>query len=106
MNYEQFSSDLPKERTTSFSSVEENQEVMASLGVDQDIKQIGKGVLQADLCVRETQQAGLFCDRFSKAVSMFLEPPAGTAGFLIPRSASGKFMASGTDVSNENKDTH
>lgn len=101
MNYPVFSSDLPKEKTISFTSVEENQEVMARLGVDQEIKQLGRGKFRADMCVRDTQHASLFCDRFSKAVSMYLEPPAGTAGFLIPRSASGKFIASGADVSNE-----
>ena len=101
MKYDQFSSDLPKEKAISFTSVEENQEVMARLGVDQDIKQLGRGKFRADMCVRDTQQAGLFCDRFSQAVSMYLEPPAGTAGFLIPRSASGKFFASGADVSND-----
>ena len=101
MNYDQFSSDLPKEKAISFTSVEENQEVMARLGVDQEIKQLGRGKFRADMCVRDMQQASLFCDRFRKAVSMYLEPPAGTVGFLIPRSASGKFIASGTDVSNE-----
>jgi AraC-like DNA-binding protein len=101
MNYESFVSDLPRDNRISFDSVEENQELMARLGVNQDIKQLGKGVFYADMSVRTTKQVELFADRFNKAVSIYLEPPADTIGFLIPRTVSGNFIASGTDVSND-----
>lgn len=101
MVYENFVSDLPGDNRVTFGSAEETQEVMASLGVDQDMKQLGKGVYRADMSVRPTKQVELYADRFSKAVSMYLEPPAGSIGLLIPRTVSGIFHASGTNVSND-----
>ena len=52
MNYEEFASDLPLHRTTVFTSAEENQEVMQRLGVNQEVRQLGKGKFRADLAVR------------------------------------------------------
>lgn len=101
MNYENFVSGLPRERRMTFTSAEENQEVMERLGVNQAIRQLGTGVFRADMCVRSTRQAELFSDRFSKAFSLNLQSPAGVAGFLIPRSASGKFISSGQDIGND-----
>jgi len=101
MTYENFVSDLPRDNRISFDSVEENQVFMASLGINQDMKQLGKGVFRADMSERNTKQVELFADRFSTAVSMYLEAPADTIGFLIPRTVSGNFFASGTNVSND-----
>ena len=101
MNYENFVSDLPRDNRISFDSVEENQEFMASLGINQDMKQLGKGVFRADMSERNTKQVELFADRFSTAVSMYLEAPADTIGFVIPRTTSGTFNASGSKISND-----
>jgi AraC-like DNA-binding protein len=101
MNYEEFKSDLPRDGTSVFTSAEENEEVMRSYGVTQEIRQSGKGKFRCDLALRGTEQADLFADRFNKAFSMYLQPPEGTVGVLFPRSASGKFVASGNDVANE-----
>ncbi len=100
MNYEEFASDLPLQRTIVFTSPEENEETMRRCGVTQEIRQSGKGKFRCDLAVRSTEQADLFADRFNKAFSMYLEPPEGMVGFLFPRSASGRFLASGTNVAN------
>jgi AraC-like DNA-binding protein len=100
MTYEEFASDLPLHRTIVFTSAEENEETMQRYGVNQEVRQLGKGRFRAHLAVRSTEQAELFSDRFSTAVSMRLEPPAGTVGFLFPRGASGKFLASGENVAN------
>jgi len=101
MVYMEFASDLPLDRTIVFKSAEENEEVMQRCGVNQVVRQIGKGKFRSDLVVRSTNQVDLYADRFNKAVSMYLEPPIGTIGILFPRSASGQFLASGQNVGNE-----
>ena len=92
MEYEDFASDLPQHRRTVFTSAEENEETM---------RRLGKGTFRCDMAVRSTEQADLFVDRFSKAVSIYLEPPAGTVDLIVFRSASGKFLASGDNVAND-----
>jgi len=101
MDYIQFASNLPPDRTITFESAEENEEVMKRWGVKQEMRQLGTGSYRSDLAVLTTEEAELYVDRFSKAVSMDLEPPAGTVGILFPRSASGQFLACGQDVGNE-----
>ncbi len=101
MEYEEFASDLPQHGTLAFTSAEENEETMRRLGVNQEVRQLGKGKFRCDMAVRSTEQADLFVDRFSKAVSIYLEPPAGTVGLLVFRSASGQFLASGDNVAND-----
>lgn len=101
MNYEKFMSDLPRDNRVTFGSAEETQEILSNLGVDQDMKQLGKGVYRADMSVRSTKQMELYADRYSKAVSMYLEPPAESIGLLIPRTVNGIFQASGSNVSND-----
>jgi AraC-like DNA-binding protein len=101
MNYEEFSSNLPANNRVSFTSVEETQEVMDSLDVCQEMEQTSRGVYRADMSVRHTKQVGLFADRFSKCLSIHLEPPPGTIGLLIPRTPIGTFFASGSKISND-----
>lgn len=91
MSYEEFISDLPLEDTIVFNSVEENEETMQHLGVNQQIRQSGKGNFQAHMAARSFDQLELFADRFSTAFSMYLEPPEGMVGFLLPRSVNGQF---------------
>lgn len=74
---------------------------MERLDVTQEVRQIGKGGFRAGLSMRSSAQADLYADRFSKAISMYLEPPAGTVGLLFPRSVNGKFLASGAITSND-----
>ena len=100
MNYEEFAADLQLARTIVFGSAEENEETMRRYGVKQEVRQIGKGRFRSHLAVRSTAQAEFFSDRFSTALSMRLEPPAGTVGLLFPLSASGQFLASGDNVAN------
>ena len=100
MNYEEFISDLPLEDTIVFNSAEENEETMQRLGVNQQIRQLGKGDFQAHMAVRSFDQLELFADRFSTAVSLYLEPPEGMVGFLLPRSVSGRFISSGENTAN------
>ena len=100
MDYMEFASDLPLHRTTVFRSAEENEEMMQRLGVTQQMRQMGTGKFRADLAVRSTAQAEFYADRFSKSISMYLEPPPGMVGVLFPRSASGRFLASGQDTGN------
>jgi AraC-like DNA-binding protein len=101
MSYGEFISDLPLEDTIVFNSAEENEETMQRLGVNQQIRQSGKGNFQAHMAARSFDQLELFADRFSTAFSMYLEPPEGMVGFLLPRSISGQFISSGEDTANK-----
>jgi AraC-like DNA-binding protein len=98
MSYEEFISDLPLEETIVFNSAEENEETMQRLGVNQQVRQSGKGNFQAHMAARSFDQLELFADRFSTAFSMYLEPPEGMVGFLLPRSVSGRFISSGENT--------
>jgi AraC-like DNA-binding protein len=101
MNYKEFASELPHLRTIVFSSAEENEETMQRLGVNQIVRQLGRGTFRSDLALRSTEHADFFSDRFSKAISISLEPPAGTVGILFPLSASGHFLACGNEVASD-----
>jgi len=102
VTYEEFASDLPVNRTIVFTSVEENEEAFRRYGVEQPMRQLGKGTYRSDLAVRSTEQADLYADRYNKAISMYLEPPKGAVGLLFPRSTGGQFLACGQNVANEN----
>jgi AraC family ethanolamine operon transcriptional activator len=101
MDYETFASDLILEECMSFRSAEESEEVMQSLGINQQVRQQGAGRFQAHMTARSTEKAEIFADRFNTGVSIYLEPPEGMTGFLFPRSASGQFLASGENVAND-----
>ena len=101
MEYNEFVSDLPMCDRISFSSAEENEEVMQSYGVNQQVRQLGKGSFRADCAMLETDQALLAADRFNQACSIYLEPPPDTVALLIFRSAGEEFMASGESVAND-----
>jgi AraC-like DNA-binding protein len=99
MTYEEFVSDLPRQRIV-FTSAEENEETMKRLGIDQEVRQLGNGKFRSDLAVRSTAQVELYADRFNTAVSVHLDAPEGTVGFVFPRTDSGRFLASGQHVGN------
>ena len=100
MEYEEFASDVAVRRTLTTASAEENQELMQRFGISQRVRQLGKGSFRSDLAVQITEQAELYSDRFNKACSILLEPPAGSVAILFPRTAGGSFLALGHDVAN------
>ena len=101
MTFDQFESDLPRHCRITFSSAEENEEAMRDHGVTQELRQLGSGRFRCSMVTNETEQVDLFSDRFNKAFTMYLAPPADTVAFLISRSASGEFYASGDNLGNE-----
>ena len=100
MSYAHFASDIYSQRSASFFSAEENEETMQHLGVTQRVRQVGRGVFQADLIARSTEAGDLFSDRFSRGCSVYLEGPAGRLSLLFFRSAGAPLLASGCDVAN------
>ncbi len=74
---------------------------MSLHGVNQPIRQLGKGDYRSCLAMHEADEVALFADRFSVSASIYLEPPVGMVGFLFPRTASGQFLASGHNVGND-----
>lgn len=101
MDYREFASDLPFNGRISFSSPEENEEVMQRHGINQQTRQLGKGCFRADCAILETEQAILTADRFEQACSVHLEPPPGTVIMLFFRCAGGQVLASGENVTND-----
>ena len=101
MNYRDFASDLPRHCTTTFTSVEENEEAMRRQGVDERHRQLGSGKIRIDLAVLETDEALVLSDRFSKSMVMTLSTVPGMAGFVFPRTANGHFLASGHELGND-----
>jgi AraC-like DNA-binding protein len=98
MDYERFANDLPPPRTAVFTCAEENEETLARHGVTQRMRQLRKGSFRSHLAVLESGDTILVADRFKTAMSFFLEPPTSMVGFLLPRSATGRFRVCGTDM--------
>ena len=101
MTFDQFASDLPRDRTTWFDSAEENEEAMRKQEVTQELKQLGRGTFRCAVVSNETERVALFADRFNQALTMYLAPPVDTVGILIPRTIHGDFGVSGTNAGNE-----
>jgi len=99
--YEAFIAGMPPERTHVFRSPEELEAALAAAGVHQPTRQLSDGEFRAHLAVTETDYAILFSDRYSTAISVYLEPPEGMVSFLFPRSASGVFFANGVAIGND-----
>ena len=97
LNYQEFASDL---RCPSIvcSSIEENEETLAVFDVDQQVRQIGKGQFRAHIAVRTVGEIDFFADRYNTALSLHCGSVKGTVGFMFPRSASGRFLASGQQL--------
>jgi hypothetical protein len=64
MTYENFVSNLPRDNRVSFDSVEENQEILASLGVNQDMKQLGKARFSRRYVGENHKAGGTLCGSF------------------------------------------
>lgn len=101
MNYDEFVSGLPSERTMEFTSAEEMEEALRQCGVEQPIRQLGSGRFRSALAVQSTAHADLFSDRYNVAMSIRLESPPGTFCLLFPRSASEHFVVNGENVGND-----
>lgn len=101
MNYAEFASDLPLHDRISFSSPEENEEIMRRYGINQQVRQLGKGGFRAECAMLETPHAILSADRFNQACSVYLEPPPGMVVFLMFRAAGRQLLASGEAVAND-----
>jgi AraC-like DNA-binding protein len=101
MDYNEFASDLPLNGRVSFSSAEESEEVMQSNGVNQQLRQLSKGVFRADFASLETNQATLVADRFNQACLGYLEPPPDMVFLAVFSSAGGQFLVSGENVAND-----
>ncbi|MGI9205321.1 MAG: helix-turn-helix domain-containing protein [Woeseiaceae bacterium] len=100
-SYEAFIADLPRGRTHEFHSPEELEEALAAAGVYQPTRQLSKGEFRAHLAVTETESAYIFLDRYSTALSLYLEPPKDAVGFLFPRHISGEFVANGIGIDDD-----
>ena len=100
-NYQSFIAGLPPERTLVFHSPEELEAALAAEGVYQPTRQLSGGEFRAQLAVTETDYAVLFSDRYSTAISIYLEAPKGMVSFVFPRSASGVFFGNGVDIGND-----
>lgn len=101
MTYTEFAADIPPERAIEFTSAEEMEEAFQQSGVYQAIRPLGNGKFRSTLIAQNTEQADLFSDRYSTAVSIHYEPPADTVVLAFPRSASGHFLTNGEDVGND-----
>ncbi len=99
--YAGFSADITSDQSLGFNSIEEIDEAMALLGIDQHLRQLGKGTLRAQIAAKSYEEASLFADRFSTRLSIYLEPPEGMIGLLLPRTAGGQFLASGDVMTNQ-----
>ena len=102
MNFDEFSSDLPPQQTEWFTTPEALEKAMDGYGIIQPTLQFKRGQFRAGLAQRKTESCELFADRYSTALSLRLCPPGDNIGILMPRSVSGRFMASGIDLANNN----
>ena len=101
MTFDEFSADLPAERTMEFSSAEEMEELFKDVGIEQPMRQLGRGAFRSALAATITKDAEFYSDRYNRKISMHLESLDGNVGFVFPRSASGDFLAAGENIGNE-----
>jgi hypothetical protein len=92
MMFDEFSADLPAERTVEFSAAEEMEEAFKNDGIEQPMRQLGRGVFRSVLATTYTKNANFYSDRYNRKISMHLESLDGSVGIVFPRSASGDFV--------------
>lgn len=95
MTFEEFTSDLPRDRTMKFESAEENQEYLERRGVKEVTRQLGKGACRIYRVAASSPHGDFHVSRFSTAMLVHLQGPPGMVGLLLPRSAGGEVRASG-----------
>jgi AraC-like DNA-binding protein len=100
MTFDEFSADLPAERTVEFSAAEEMEEAFRDVGIEQPMRQLGRGAFRTALATTFTKHANFYSDRYDRKISMHLEPGDGV-GIIFPRSVSGDFIANGEPIGNE-----
>ena len=59
MNYEEFASDLPQQRMV-FTSAEEMEETFKRFGIEQPMRQLGRGAFRSALAATFTKHADFF----------------------------------------------
>ena len=101
MTFDEFSAALPADRTVEFCAVEEMEDIFANAGVEQSMRQIGRGRFRAVLAQEITRDAEFYSDRYNRSLSMHLAPMTRSVGIVFPRSVSGDFLASGTNIGND-----
>ncbi len=100
MDFNEFASDLPADRLV-FNSAEENEETLQRFGVEQRVRQVGRGHFRAEMAVCITPHADLYADRFSTANTFTLSAPAGRIALLVFPSEKADLLAEGENVANE-----
>ena len=101
MTVDEFSADLPADRTVEFSAVEEMEEAFNDAGIDQPMRQLGRGAFRSVLAAAITKHAEFYSDRYNRSISLHLESLKGYVGIIFPRSVSGEFHAGGEDIGND-----
>jgi AraC-like DNA-binding protein len=101
MTFVEFSTDLPAERTVEFSSAEEMEEAFNEFGIEQPMRQLGRGVFRSGLAATSTKHAEFYSDRYNRKISLHLESRHGNVGIIFPRTTSGDFLAAGENIGNE-----
>jgi AraC-like DNA-binding protein len=101
MDFKEFASDLPPDRTSVFERPEDLEQALQGCGVIQPTRQSKRGKFRAALATRSTETCELFADRYSTALSLHCRPPPGGMGIMLPRSVSGQFMAAGFKLGDE-----
>jgi len=101
MTFDEFSASLPADRTVEFSAIEEMEETFANAGIEQPMRQNGKGSFRAVLAQKITTEAEFISDRYSRSLSMHLAPISNSVGIVFPRSASGDFLVGGKNIGND-----
>lgn len=98
LNYLDFASDLPLGGTDVFRSPEEVEETMRHLGVDHQVRQLGRGQFRGDLTMVSTEQADFAADRYRTAGTFRLGSTPDLVCLLLPRSAGEPVLAHGTEL--------
>ncbi len=101
MIFDEFSAGLPVDRTVEFSAVEEMEETFKYAGIDQPMRQLGKGHFRAVLAQKITKDAEFISDRYNRSLSMHLAPISRSVGIVFPRSVSGDFLVGGENIGND-----
>jgi AraC-like DNA-binding protein len=101
MMFAEFSADLPADRTIEFCAAEEMEESFRDAGIEQPMRQLGRGHFRAALAQAITKDADFYSDRYNLSLSMNLAPPDGCVGIVFPRSVSGDFLAGGENIGND-----
>ena len=101
MTFDEFSASLPADRTVEFSAIEEMEETFANAGIEQPMRQNGKGSFRAALAQKTTTEAEFISDRYNRSLSMHLAPISNSVGIVFPRSVSGDFLVGGENIGND-----